>query len=62
MMKKVRLTEDMVSQIAPENMITDEEEEHVEQDGSQLATGWVVQYIGADFPTAKEVFLRKICS
>ena len=56
MMKKVRLTEDMVSQIAPENMITDEEEEHVEQDGSQLATGWVVQYIGADFPTAKEVF------
>ena len=30
MMKKVRLTEDMVSQIAPENMITDEEEENVD--------------------------------
>ena len=38
--KEVRLTEDMMSQIAPEDMITDEEEDHVEQDRG------VVQYIG----------------
>ena len=60
MMKKVRLTEDMVSQIAPENMITDEEEEHVEQDGSQLATGWVVQYIGPIFLLLRKFFKKNL--
>ena len=49
--KEVRLTEDIVSQIAPKDMITDEEEEdHVKQDDG------LNNILGTLFLTAAEDF------